>query len=83
MFKKILKVFLWTMGVIVALYIIIVLARIPHAYNQQKTEEAVTKIHATKLTLDDVVGKNLPPDPGADADKTVQGGNNPILRAPR
>lgn len=41
--------------------------------DEEKTREQVAKIHTTKLTLDDVVGKNLPPDPGADADKTVQG----------
>jgi hypothetical protein len=33
----------------------------------------VEKIHNTKLTLDDVLGKNLPPDPGVNADKTVAG----------
>ena len=54
-------------------YVIVVIARVPHAIEQQKTDAAVAKIHATKLTLDDVMGKNLPPDPGADADKTVQG----------
>ncbi|MFA6536674.1 MAG: hypothetical protein WCT25_04585 [Candidatus Paceibacterota bacterium] len=31
------------------------------------TEAAVVKIHTTKLTLDDVLGKNLPPEPGAEA----------------
>ena len=73
MFRKILKGFLWTGAAVLAAYFIVVIARIPHAYNQQKTEEAVAKIHATKLTLDDVMGKNLPPDPGAEADKTIAG----------
>ena len=50
-----------------------VIIRIPNAWEKQKTAEAVAKIHATKLTMDDVMGKNLPPDPGADADKTIQG----------
>ena len=49
------------------------IARIPHVLEKDKTDAAVVKIHATKLTLDDVMGKNLPPDPGTDADKTVQG----------
>ena len=44
-----------------------------YLWGEQKTQEQVARIHATKLTLDDVMGKNLPPDPGADADKTVQG----------
>ena len=33
----------------------------------------MAKIHATKLTMDDVIGKNLPPKPGTEADKTVAG----------
>ena len=32
----------------------------------------IKKIHNTKLTMDDVTGKNLPPDSGAEADKTIQ-----------
>ncbi|MFY9463152.1 MAG: hypothetical protein WAP52_03130 [Candidatus Sungiibacteriota bacterium] len=42
-------------------------------WDKQKTDEQVAKIHATKLSLDDVMGKNLPPDPGVEADKTLQG----------
>ena len=68
--KKVLK---WVAIVIVAIYFIVVLIRIPHFWNLDKTNQAVAKIHATKLTLDDVMGKNLPPDPGAEADKTVAG----------
>lgn len=45
----------------------------PFVYQKGKTDEQVTKIHATKLTMDDVMGTNLPPAPGADADKTVAG----------
>ena len=68
------KKILWrTAAIIFAAYIIIVIARIPHFYEKQKTDAAGAKIHATKLTLDDVMGKNLPPDPGADADKTIAG----------
>ena len=56
-----------------ALYLVILLVRIPSWWNEQKTEEQIIKIHATKLALDDVIGKNLPPDPGAEADKTIEG----------
>lgn len=57
-----------------AAYIIIVtIVRIPSFIDKQKTDEQVAKIHATKLTLDDVMGKNLPPDPGVEADKTIAG----------
>lgn len=40
---------------------------------KEKTAEQVKKIHDTKLTIDDVMGENLPPDPGTEADKTVAG----------
>ena len=61
------------LGIILILFIGLVIYRIPVVLERQKTEEAVLRIHAQKITLDDVMGKNLPPDPGADADKTVQG----------
>ena len=71
--KKILNGLKWTAIVIVAAFLLLVIIRIPHVLNEQKTAEQVAKIHATKLTLDDVMGKNLPPDPGAEADKTIAG----------
>ena len=71
--KKILKGLKWTAIVIGAAFLLLVIARIPHAIDKQKTDEQVAKIHSTKLTLDDVLGKNLPPDPGAEADKTIAG----------
>ena len=70
LFKKILK---WTGIVVGGAFIILVIIRAFHFYNLDQTNAQVAKIHATKLTLDDVLGKNLPPDPGAEADKTVQG----------
>ncbi len=70
LFKKILK---WTGIVIGGAFVLLVIARMPVVYSKAKTAEQVAKIHATKLTLDDVMGTNLPPDPGAEADKTVQG----------
>lgn len=68
--RKILRNIL--VGILIA-FTGLVIVRIPHNINKQKTEEQVAKIHATKLTLDDVMGKNLPPDPGAEADKTIAG----------
>ncbi len=61
------------LGIILIFFIGLVIYRMPVVIEKQKTEEAVLRIHAQKITLDDVMGKNLPPDPGADADKTVQG----------
>ncbi len=39
----------------------------------QKVNDQVSIIHSTKLSLDDVMGTNLPGDPGVDTDKTVRG----------
>ncbi len=68
--KKILK---WFGIFIAASFAVLVIVRAFHFYNLDKTNEQVVKIHATKLKLSDVMPNNLPPDPGAEADKTVQG----------
>jgi len=70
LFLKLLK---WGAISIAVAFAVLVVYRMFVLRDKQKTDEQVAKIHATKLTLDDVMGKNLPPDPGADADKTVQG----------
>ena len=70
---RILKILKWAFLILMGAFIILVIIRIPHAVNKQKTDEQIIKIHNTKLTLDDVMGKNLPPQPGVEADKTVQG----------
>ncbi|MEK9161258.1 MAG: hypothetical protein AAB822_00685, partial [Patescibacteria group bacterium] len=71
--KKALKIFLIFLAVVAVIYVILVIIRAFHFYNLDKTNEQVAKIHNTKLTMDDVMGKNLPPDPGLEADKTTQG----------
>ena len=71
--KKRYKIPLIFFGTIAVFYFILVIIRMFHFYNLDKTNEQVVKIHNAKLTMDDVIGKNLPPDPGAEADKTVQG----------
>lgn len=70
---RIFKVIKWVFLILLGLYLILVAVRVVHFFNLDKTNAQVEKIHATKLTLDDVMGKNLPPDPGAEADKTVAG----------
>jgi len=69
-FFKILK---WVFLILFGAYLILVAVRVVHLFNLDKTNAQVEKIHNTKLTMDDVMGKNLPPDPGALADKTVVG----------
>ncbi|MEK7131075.1 MAG: hypothetical protein AAB924_01760 [Patescibacteria group bacterium] len=71
--KKALKIFLIFLAVIAVIYVVLVIIRAFHFYNLDKTNEQVARIHNTKLTMDDVMGKNLPPNPGSEADKTIQG----------
>ncbi len=70
---KIFKIIKWVFLILLGLFIILIIGRVIYRNNEEKTNEQVIKIHNTKLTLDDVMGKNLPPDPRALADKTVQG----------
>ena len=70
---KVFKILKWVFLILVGLFIILIIGRLIYRVNEAKTNEQVIKIHNTKLTLDDVMGKNLPPDPGVEADKTVQG----------
>src|SRR3989338_6782206 len=70
LFLKILK---WSAISIAVAFAALVVYRMFYLRNEEKTREQVARIHSTKLTLDDVMGKTLPPDPGADADKTIQG----------
>lgn len=71
--KKFLKILKWTGIVLVVLFVVAEIIRWPFRVREEKTAELVAKIHNTKLTLDDVMGKNLPPDPGVEADKTIAG----------
>jgi hypothetical protein len=75
--RPIFKIIKWVFLILVGIYIIAVIARSAYLVNKHfsdiKTNTEVEKIHNTKLTLDDVLGKNLPPDPGALADQTIAG----------
>ncbi len=67
------RILVRTLQFILLAYIALVLFRIPHVIEKEKTDAVVAQIHATKLTMDDVMGTNLPPDPGALADATIVG----------
>ncbi|MFA6077797.1 MAG: hypothetical protein WC724_02125 [Candidatus Paceibacterota bacterium] len=67
------KILVRILVVIFIIYVALVIVRAYYFWTVDKTNVQVEKIHATKLTLDDVMGKNLPPDPGTEADKTVAG----------
>jgi hypothetical protein len=64
----------WPLLVAFALYAALVIYRIPAVGEKQRTAEAVAHIHMQKITLDDVMGKNLPPMPDSSkVDTTVAG----------
>src|SRR3989338_6729309 len=70
MVTKLLK---WGGFAVLASFVVLVIVRMFVLDAQEKTAEQVAKIHATTLMLYEVMGKNVPPDPGAEADKTVVG----------
>lgn len=64
----------WPLTVLVILYVAIVIYSFPHALEKEKTEEAVARIHAQKLTIEHVNGEHLPPPPDpAQVDATIKG----------
>lgn len=70
---KILKFLKWFFAILVVLYVIVLVLRMIQLSNIDKTNEQVEKIHLTKITIDDVMGTNLPSDPGEAGNKTVEG----------
>ena len=70
---KFFKYFKWVLLILIAAYLLLVVVRVFHFFNLDKTEAQVAKIHATKLSMSDVMGDNLPPDPGIEANKTIEG----------
>lgn len=67
------KIFYKVVVGVLIFFILLMIIRLPFFLKNKKTDEIITKIHATKLTMDDVMGVNLPPEPGIEADKTVEG----------
>ena len=70
---KFLIVLKWSGIILLGAFVILVIARTIYFFKLEKTEEQVAKIHTTKLTLADVMGENLPPDPGEAADDIIAG----------
>ena len=66
------KIFKWTGIIILVLYVALVIYRGFVLRAEEKTNEQVAKIHATKLALADVMGDNLPPVP-SNPDSSVAG----------
>jgi len=70
---KIFKILKWAFLILLGLYLIVVAFRVVYFLNLDKINTQIEKIHNTKLTMNDVMGKNLPPDPGVLTDATIQG----------
>ena len=67
----------------IILFIGLVIYRIPAAFEREKTAETIEFIQSQKLTMEDVLGENLPPTPDpALVDATVEGvdANNNLIR---
>jgi hypothetical protein len=67
------KIGLRTVQVVLVVFGFLVIIRIPVVLEREETAKVVAKIHATKLTMDDVMGANLPPSPGVEAGMTIVG----------
>lgn len=74
MLFRVWRIIRWPLAVIVALYIALVVYRIPAVMEQKRTKETVERIHSQKLTQNDVNGEHLPPPPdAAQVDATIEG----------
>jgi hypothetical protein len=64
----------WPLVVLIVAYLALVVWRAFDLYDQDKTAAAVAAIHAARITLADVGGVNLPPQPNQEEnDATVEG----------
>jgi len=72
--KTILKIVVWVAVVFVVLFIGFAILGFWHKAQLKKTADAIERINARKIDLDDVMGKNLPPKPDQQLnDSTVAG----------
>ena len=63
-----------TFLIIVLVFLALVISRVPAVQDKQRTAEIVSKIHSQKITLADVMGNNLPPEPDPRLkDYTIEG----------
>ena len=72
--RKVWKWAKWPLAVLVMAYVALVIYRIPAVGEKQRTAAAISNIEAQKITLADVDGTNLPPQPyEPENDATVAG----------
>lgn len=71
------RILRWPLGVLLFLYVALVLYRIPAVGEMERTEEAVARIHAARITLDTVMGEHLPLPPNEEENNgTLAGVDN-------
>jgi len=64
----------WPLAILVVAYIALVIYRLPAVGEKQRTADTIATIQAQKVTLADVMGTNLPPQPyEPENDATVAG----------
>lgn len=71
--NKILRIIKKAIIVVAIIWFTMVLIGAGRKWYFDKTDSQIARIHSTKLSIDDVMGKNLPPDTGIEADKTIEG----------
>lgn len=71
--KKLVKILKWAAISVLAAFVLLVIVRIGYHFAVNRNTERVAQIRSTKITMDDVMGKNLPSDPEAESDKTIAG----------
>jgi len=67
------RVFKYIVLFIIGSFVVLVIIRLFYYLNVQKTNDQVYRIHLTKISMKDVMGDNLPKDPGSEGDKRVEG----------
>ena len=73
-FRRIWRIIRIPLVIIIVLFISLMIYRFPVVKERLKTQEVVKKIQAQKLTLADVLGQRLPPEPDSVLkDATVEG----------
>ena len=73
-FRRLWQIARIPLAIILILFVGLVIYRIPVVMERQKTKEVVEKIHSQKLTLADVSGERLPPEPDPVLkDATIEG----------
>ena len=70
---KIFHIFTWVFLSLLGAFIVLTIFRFFNYFEVEKINNLVSKIHSNKISINDVMGDNLPIDPGIANDKTIIG----------